>query len=863
MSRAYRILLGLYPKSFRDDYGSEMCAVWERRRRDAAGPFAIAGLWLSALFETLGNAAAVHGDILRQDLRYAGRTLARSPGFAATAILVLALGVGANTAAFSVTDFVLIRPLPFAGPDRLVKLWETTPGYARMEFSPANYRDFQRMCQSFEGMGAFINYVSVNLVGQGNPERLEGASVSADLFPVLGVQPLLGRVFSAADDRPGAAGTVVLSYSLWQGLFGGEPGVIGRHITLDNEVYSVIGVMPRDFHFPQPSSELWMPARLAEDAFQDRNDNYLQVAARLRPGVSLAQARSESAVVMGRLRREYARELEHTGATVIRLRDEVTQQSRMLLLALSAAAVCVLLIACANLANLLLARALARGKELAVRTAMGAGRERLVRQMATESLVLAVCGGALGLLVARAAVPLLTRLIPRSLPIARTPALDWRVLCFAAVLTLITVIAFGVLPAWQASRSTDLSGLREGARAGGGHKERLRSALVIAEVTASVVLLVSAGLLLRAMWRVQAADPGFRVSDVITLQTVLPMPKYQATARRAAFYASVLSQVRSLPGVANAAYISFLPMVATGGIWPVTVDSHPLERSAAHTASLRFVTPGFFATMGIPLLRGRDVSESDTATTQFVAVVSQSFVDRYWPDKDPLGRHFKFGLHDRAVVGVVHDIRVRGLERPSEPQVYLPYRQVPDDELVYYSPHSLAIQSSASPAALMPAVRQIVHGADVEQPISDVRTMADIVDDQTASRAAQVRVLGAFAMLAFLLAAVGIHGLLSFAISRRRQEIGVRIALGARPAGIVRMVMRQALVLALAGIAPGILLAYAGGRAMAGLLAGIQPGDTLTFASAVGLCGLMTLLGSFLPALRAVRIDPMTAIRTE
>jgi len=866
MMRFYDLLLRLYPASFRAEYGDDMRAIWARRRRDAAGPPAVAALWIATVFEVLFNAAAVHWDILRQDLRYTARTLAGSPGFALTAILVLALGIGANTAAFSVTDFVLIRPLPFAAPDRLVKLWEKESGYSQMELSPANYVDWKHMSKSFEGMGAFWD-TSVNLVGQGDPERLEGAAITADLFPLLGVQPAMGRLFTAEQDREGAPGTLLLSYQLWQALFGGDPGVIGRRVNLDNQPYEIIGVMPRDFHFPSRSAELWTPMRFQEhsDDFRDRNNNYLNVVARLKPGVSLAQARAEMGVVAAQLERQFPKENRETTASVNLLRDELSQQSRLLLLALSGAAICVLLIACANLANLLLARGLARQKELAVRAAMGAGRERLVRQLVTESLVLALAGGALGVLVAAAAVPLLARLVPTSLPIAQSPSIDLRVLIFAGVISGLTGIAFGVLPAVRAGRQSDFSALREGARAGGGRKERLRSALVVAEVMASVVLLVSAGLLVRALWRIEATDPGFRTDGVLTLQTALPMPKYEQTARRAGFYTEVLSAVRALPGVSSAAYISFLPMVMRGGIWPVTVDGKAVEvqRAGPHQASLRFVTPGFFATLGIPLHRGRDVAESDTLDAPFAAVVSESFVRRYWPDQDPLGRHFMMAFHDRMVVGVVGDIRVRGLERNSEPQAYLPYRQVQDGWVIGYAPKDLVIHSAIGPGTLLPAVRRIVRAADAEQPVSDVHTMADIVEEQTASRSAQVRVLGAFAAIAFLLAAVGIHGLLSFAVSRRTQEIGVRIALGARPGGIVGMIVRQGALLACAGVAPGIALAYAAGRAMEGLLAGVKPGDAATFASAIGLCLLMTMLGSLLPALRAVRIDPIAAIRSE
>ena len=526
--RYYQLLLLLYPASFRAEYGDEMRAVFARRRRDAAGLPGIAWLWIASLFETLWDAAAVHWDILRQDLSYTARTLSRSPGFTLTAVLVIALGIGANTAAFSVTDFVLIRPLAFPDPDRLVNLWENVPRYSRMELSPANYRDWKRMSKSFESMGALYPE-PVNLIGQGEPQRLEGASVTADFFPTMQTKPLLGRIFTPAEDQPGAAGTVVLSYRLWQAEFGGEADAIGRRLNLEGTPYTVIGVMPREFSFPAGDTALWVAARLEEVSFQDRKDNFLNVVGRLKQGVSPEQARAEMNVIAGQLERQFPKENVNTGATVNPLRDDLSGKSRGLLWALSGAAICVLLIACTNLANLLLARGMARQKELAVRTAIGAGRERLVRQMITESLLLAFAGGGLGVLVAMAALPLMARLVPSSLPLAGMPAIDVRVLFFAGLLTLVTGIAFGVGPAWQMGRGGDLSGLREGSRSSGGRKEKLRSALVMAEVMASVVLLVSAGLLMRALWRVQATDPGFRTEGVLTLRTALPSPKYERT----------------------------------------------------------------------------------------------------------------------------------------------------------------------------------------------------------------------------------------------------------------------------------------------------------------------------------------------
>jgi putative ABC transport system permease protein len=678
----------------------------------------------------------------------------------------------------------------------------------------------------------------------------------------------MGRLFTGSDDRDGAPGTMLLSWSMWQTRFGGDPGVMGRRLLLDGTPCTVIGVMPADFHFPNRTATFWVPLQLNEEAYQDRNDNFLQVVARLKPGVSVAQARADLAVVSARLRAQYPADNKNVTATAYLLRDDLPNQPRLLLLALCGAALCVLLIACANVASLLLARALGRRKELAVRAALGAGRSRLVRQLITESLVLALLGGVLGVLVAMSAVPVLAKLIPSrlswlTLPMANEPTVDFRVLVFAGLLTCITGLAFGVAPALRACGGSGLSGLREGPRSGGGQRERLRAGLVIAEVMASVVLLISAGLLMRALWRVQATDPGFRAQGVLTMRTALPSPKYDNVAARVAFYDRVLNGARALPGVSSAAYISALPMVWGGGIWPVSVDGKTLDRTEAHTASMRFVTPGFFASLGIPIHQGRDVSETDTRDTLFTAMVSESLVRRHWPGENPLGRHFQFALHERTIVGVVGDIRIRGLEKTSEPQIYLPYKQVSDGWFQFYSPKDLVVRASGDPMALLPALRRIVHDADAEQPVSDVQTMAGIVEQETASRSLEARVLEAFAALAFLLAAVGIHGLLAFTVSQRAAEIGVRMALGATATGIARMVLRQGVLLALAGIVPGLALAFGAGRAMQSLLAGVKPGDPLTFLAAAGLCAAMTVGGSLLPALRAARTDPAVTLRAE
>jgi predicted permease len=862
--RLYRALLHLYPSSFRNEYGDEMAAVFAQRRRDAANAMSGAILWVAVFFEIVFNALAVHFDILSQDLRYACRTLARAPGFTATAIVVGAVGVGATTATFTMVDHVLIRPLPFADPDRLVKVAEgnSAAGYSWSDLSPANFRDFQQRNRSFISMGAFQGSVSLNLAGEGDPQRIDGSAVGAEVFPVLGVQPLLGRYFTADDDRFGAAGTVVLSFTLWQGLFGGDPSVLGRRLLLDERPCTVIGVMPRDFNFPSRTARLWTPLQLSPQSFENRRSTYLYGIGRLKPGVAFETAEADLKTIASQLAQEFPKELANMTSAATLLRDELSDQSKTMLKALLAASACVLLIAVTNLANLLLARAMNRRRELAVRAAMGAGSERLIRQMLTESLLLALAGGALGVVIAVSALPLLVRLIPVSLPIAQLPTVDLRVLGFALLVTCATGIGFGVMPALRARRGGDLTGLRDGARSGGGRREWVRSVLVAAEVTGSVVLLVSAGLLIRALWKVQSVDPGFRPDNVLTLRTSLPIPKYWTIENRQPFYSHVLSEARSLPGVTGAAYISFLPMVMRGGIWPVEIKSRPQDEANRQTVSIRYVTPGYFSVMGIPLRMGRDVAESDTRESSMIALVSDSFVKRYWPGEDPVGRQINVANFDRTVIGVVGEIRVRGLERNSEPQVYLSYKQA-ERVHPFYAPKDLVVRSAGDAAALAPALRRIIKAADPAQPVSDVRLMNEIVEGETATRTVQVRVLGAFALVAFLLAAIGIHGLLAFAVSSRSQEIGVRIALGARPGDILSMILREGLLLAVAGIVIGAGLAYGAGRAMQSLLAGVNPADLATFGAAIALALVMTLVGSLLPAVRAVRIDPLNALRAD
>lgn len=863
--RFYRVLLGLFPASFRSEYGDEMSAVFARRLRDASALGRLF-VWMDAVADIVMNATLLQLEVTGRDVRYSLRTLLRSPAFSLSAIVVSALGIGATTAAFSITDHVLIRPLPFEDPDRLVRLYQDQSfrGYSRMELSPPNYVDWKRMATVFQSMGAFTNF-SVNLVGEGEPQRLVLCRATHEVLPILGVEPLLGRSFTAEEDGASAAGTVVLSHGLWQEQFGGDAGVIGRKVLLNDEPHVVIGVMPRGFYFPRRETQLWTPMRFAQnDDVQDRRNYYLYGLARLKDGVSVDEARAQLRVIAAQLERQYPKENARSGASVVDLRTELSSQMRLLLIALFGAAGCVLLIACTNLGNLLLARSLSRRRELAVRVALGAGRERLVRQMLTESMLLAGIGGALGVALAIAAMPLAARLVPNALPIAELPSFDMRMLVFAIAATVTTALGFGVWPALRAGR-VDAGALAEGARTGSGRRtERVRSALVVAEVTASVVLLISAGLLIRALWTVQQVHPGFDAANVVTMRTSLPWPKYETVEARARFYERVISEARGLPGVSHAAYISFVPMgPMRGGIWSITMDGRRESEAGAPTASLRFVTPGFFSALRIPLIAGRDVDARDRFNAPFVALVSESFAREHWPGQSALGRRFFAAFRERIVVGVVGDIRVRGLERPSEPQLYLPHQQVPDGGLINYGPQDLVVRSTASPSVLVPALRAIIARADPRQPISDIRLLQDLVDAETAPRTAQLRVLGAFAALALLLAGIGLHGLLAFTVSTQTREIGVRIALGAASRDILAMVMRHGLGLAAAGAALGLALAYVAGRAMQSLLAGVSPADSVAYGTAVALVLCVTLAGTLLPALRAMRIDPITAIRTE
>ena len=872
--KIFQLLLMTLPSSFRSEFGDEILDIYEMERRTVDSPLGLVILGLKTAVDILRNAVLVHFDLLRLDLRQARRSFARAPTFALSVIIITALGIGANTTVFSVADQVLLRPLPYPDSERLVKLWESTPSYSAMEASPPNYRDWRSRLTSYSSISGYHGFAA-NLTteissladGLAQPQRVRGIAMVPDLTQTLHIRPLLGRNLEPADAAEDAEPTVVISHRLWQGAFGASADVVGQRITLDEEVTTVVGVMPRTFAFPSARTDLWRPLSLtAGPGTENRDDNFLEVLAKLAPGVTLDQARAEAQTVAAALEAQYPESNAETTINVVRLRDEMPNQTRTLLWALLAASASVLLIACANLANLLLARALGRQKEIVLRTALGAGQDRLIRQLLTESGVLTLAGAVLGMFMAWLSVPLLHDLVPSRLPLAATSALEPRVLAFTTVVTAATTLVFGVIPALYLRTSSQAASLLQ-TRSATSTRKGLRRTLVVGEVGLAVGLLSVCLLLLGALTRVQSTAPGFEVRNAYTVETPLSMPQYETTASRLRFYDQVVSEVESLPGVESAGFASFLPMVMGGGVWPVGVPGQDPDTSDRR-ASLRFVTAGYFDAMDIPLVMGRWTEQRDSQDAPPVAVVSQSFVKQFFPEvsasgRSPLGLAFDFGFQKRSIIGVAGDVKVRGLERSSEPQVYLPAAQVPDGALTFYAPRHLVMRSKAGLDEISAPIHQILRSADPALPIVNLRPLSEIVRNNTAPRRAQLSILGPFALLALLLAALGIHGLLSFSVAQRRSEVGVRLALGARRSNVMALFMREAGWLYLAGSLLGLAIAWAAGRWIESTLAGVDPLDGTALGIAVALAGLTTLASSLFPALRASRVDPVESLQGE
>ena len=818
-------------------------------------------------------------DAFSQDVRYAVRLLTRSPGFTVVAVLVLALGIGANTSIFSVVSAVLLRPLPFAAPDRLVLLWEVSTSGAggfsgHSTVAPANYVDWKERSRSFDDMALFNGLREYNLTGDGEPERVGAIAATGNLFSVLRLTPILGRTFSADDEGANATPVVVLSQTLWARRFGADPGVIGRDIVLEGVKHTVIGVVPPAFNYPSKRVEVYVPASFPPEQLAQRNNHSLWVVGRLKPGVALAAARAEMSAVAKSLERDYPAFNTNLGVAVEPLRDELARGSDLLgesdvrdtLFILLGAVAAVLLITCTNVANLLLARGTARRKELAVRQALGANHARVLRQLLTESAVLAGLGLVVGVALSAASLGYLARLIPGTLPNGTAPALDWRVLGFTGGITLVTVLLFGVGPAFAATRIDFADAVMRGIGRGAGPRGVLaRNALVVGEIALTVVLLAAAGLLLRSYARLLDVDPGFRPDHLLVAETSWSPSKYGDAPSRRAFFADVLERTRALPGVTSAGYVTNPPLTFLGGRAFFVAEGQPPPEPGdfgRNIASVRGVSGGYLETLGVPLIRGRNFDSRDSATAPRTVVINEAMARMRWPGEDPVGRRVRFGFPDTpwlTVVGVVGDVKQMALDTAPFPELYTPVEQTNAD---FLWPRYLVVRTKDEPLSLATAVRQVVRDVDPDQPVG-VRSMSDVFDAAVANRSTQLTLVGGFAALALLLASIGLYGVLSYTVARRASEIGLRMALGAPRGRVVGSIVRSALLTALIGLAIGLAGSLALSRLLASSLFGVQPTDPATLAAVSAAVLLVTLLASYLPARRAADIDPVSALRTE
>jgi putative ABC transport system permease protein len=812
-------------------------------------------------------------ETLFQDIRFGYRMLRKAPGFTMVAVVVLALGIGANTAIFSVVNAILLRPLPFQDSERLVQIWhvpppKSFPGMTRFVVSPANYLDWEKQSHVFESM-AIYGYSSYNLAGTGDPESVTGIRVSPEFFSILRIQPILGRIFLPEENQTGRGRVAVLSQSFWQTHFASDPNIIGRTILLDSLSYSVVGVIPTRSVFPTSSDpkaqpKLWTPLAWtdAERAVRG-NHNYL-VIARLRSGADVKQAGAEMSTISSRLELQYPADDKGWGATVVPLREQLVGDVRPALMVLLGAVGFVLLIACANVANLVLVKTLARQKEIAIRTALGASSVRVARQILSETLLLALTGGVLGLVFAHFGVKLIVAFLAQSLPRTTDITVDGWVLAFTLVISLLTGLVAGLVPAVRASKSNLNDSLKQGlgrtdADSGG---NRTRSVLVVSEVALSLVLLIGAGLMIRSLSRLRNVDPGLDSHNVLTMSFALSSTKYNKPIQQIGFYDQLLQRVRALPGVVSAGAIDSLPLGGGGSIQPVAIEGRPqVPMSEQPEVAVRVVEPGFIATMRIPLLQGRQLSSSDLVDRPAVIVVSESMAQRFWPGQNPIGKRLTMTFspeRSREVVGVVGDVKGDGLDvLDPVATLYVPLAQQPTPFM------SLAVRTSSPPGTLTSAISNAVHEVDREQPVVGVITMDDILADSLSHQRFNMLLLSTFSGLALLLAAIGIYSVLAYSVRRRMGEIGVRMALGAQRADILRMILGQGTRLALIGTGIGIVAALGLTRLTASQLFGVTATDPVTFLSVAALIILVALAACYIPARRATRVDPMVALRYE
>jgi predicted permease len=823
--------------------------------------------------------------MLRKDLRFGIRLLRKNARFAFLVMVTLALAIGATTAVFSVVNAVLLRPLPFPGADRMAMVWKNNPaqGYPIYYVSPPDFVDFRDHNKVFERMAAFVPK-DLTLTERGDPEVLRGAYVSPDLFPLLEAKALAGRVLIDDDDTPGHDHVAVLGYGAWQRSFGSDRGVIGRSLTLDGDSYVVVGVMPPGFNFPpifdlqggfhSTPPDVWVPLDLKAPKWMgvslaNRGALFLEVLGKLRPGVSMAQSQSDLATINARLEQEYPETNKSWKVTVVPLQDQFSGTSRPALLILMGAVGFVLLIGCVNAANLLLARAVTRQREVAIRLALGASRGRLVRQLLTESVVLALGGGTLGLALAYGATRLLVVLTPPTIARIGESSLDASALVFTLLVAVLTGVIFGLAPALQASRPNLGETLKEGsqAAAGGFERLRLRNLLVVVEIAMAFVLLIGAGLMLKSFARLRAVNPGFDPHNLLTAWIQLSAVRYPDRAKRPAFFKQVLEQAQAIPGVESAAMIDAPPWSGSVASYTFNIEGRPVVPSAERPlAEPHVVSPNFLQTARIPLLKGRSFTETDDARHPGVILINETLARRFFPNEDPLGK--RINLVDApappvwlTIVGVVGDVRYDALDAEAGLDIYTCYLQ--PYPLLASSYMTLMLRSVSDPASLVPAVRRVVLSVDKDQPITGVKTMDKYLDASIARQRLVMVILGVFAGLALILAVLGIYGVISYAVGQRTREIGVRMALGAQPGDVLKLILGQGSRLALLGAAIGLALALVFARLMSSLLYGVGSSDPATFGIVLAVLSAAAFAATYLPARAATRLAPTTALRHE
>jgi putative ABC transport system permease protein len=811
-------------------------------------------------------------EVLLQDVKFGVRTLRKSRAFTLVAVLTLAIGIGANTAIFSVVEAVLLRALPYRNADRVVMLWENNRvrNRPRNVVNPGNVLDWRDQAGSFDEVAAFADQ-RYNLTGSGEPEEVAAQAATPNLFQLLGAEPLLGRALMPGDGEGGGESVAVISHGLWQRRFGGSPDVLGKALTLNGVGATVVGVMPPDFKwFIKENSlsgkpaEIWVPLALTEQQRTTRRGRYMSAVARLKPGVSVEQAQTEMDTVGARLEAQYPEFAKGWGVSVVPLRDQLAGEIKTALLVILGAVGFVLLIACVNVANLVMARSAGRRKEIALRAALGAGRLRIIRQLVTESLLLAVAGGALGLLFSRWCVEALVALSPPNLIGAGQVGVNLTVLLFTLAVSLLTGVAFGVAPAIETSRLNLSESLKESSRGnvGGARAGRVRGALVVAEIGLALVLLVGAGLMVRSFLRLQSVNPGFDASNLLTMRVMLPQTKYPEGSRKVEFFRQAAERIRALPGVRSASAVSALPFADLGAATSFTVVGRPAPPAGDKPVTdVRVADENYFRTMNIPVIAGRTFTEQEAVTDRKVAVVNEAMARKYFPGQDPIGQRIVVNMASEPapteIIGVVGDARYDKLEGELRPMVYWTPPQLT------YSSMSFVVRTAGDPAALAPAAVREIQSVDKDQPVSDVRTMESWLADSTARTRFGALLLAAFACAALVLASVGIYGVISYSVAQRRNEIGVRMALGAQARHVMRMVVGQAMRLVLLGVGLGLLGALALTRLMSGLLYGVDATDPATFAANALLLTAVSLVACYIPARRATRVDPLIALRRE